>query len=131
MYLIMYRHCRRNHNGKKTGSDRGNLRRCSKTISYRNAERKEKLLFTHCRVNQAVFGENRRIILPIKKSIVSLPRFSGKSIIMIVSWCNGSTAVFGSACLGSNPGETTINRNTICFVAVFPFLGDKYRYKLF
>ncbi len=26
----------------------------------------------------------------------------------IVSWCNGSTAVFGSACPGSNPGETTI-----------------------
>ena len=43
--MIMYRHCRRNHNGKKTGSDRGNLRRCSKTISYRNAERKEKLSY--------------------------------------------------------------------------------------
>ena len=27
---------------------------------------------------------------------------------MIVLWCNGSTAVFGSACLGSNPGKTTI-----------------------
>ena len=27
---------------------------------------------------------------------------------MIVSWCNGSTAVFGSACLSSNLGETTI-----------------------
>ena len=26
---------------------------------------------------------------------------------MIVLWCNGSTAVFGSACLGSNPGKTT------------------------
>ena len=25
----------------------------------------------------------------------------------IVLWCNGSTAVFGSACLGSNPGKTT------------------------
>ena len=27
--------------------------------------------------------------------------------IGIVLWCNGSTAVFGSACLGSNPGKTT------------------------
>ena len=26
----------------------------------------------------------------------------------IVLWCNGSTAVFGSACLGSNPGKTTL-----------------------
>ena len=26
---------------------------------------------------------------------------------MIVSWCNGSTAVFGSACPSSNLGETT------------------------
>ena len=37
------RHCRRNHNGKKTGGDRGDIQSCSKTISYRNAERKEKL----------------------------------------------------------------------------------------
>ena len=27
--------------------------------------------------------------------------------VRIVLWCNGSTAVFGSACLGSNPGKTT------------------------
>ena len=27
--------------------------------------------------------------------------------LRIVLWCNGSTAVFGSACLGSNPGKTT------------------------
>jgi hypothetical protein len=27
---------------------------------------------------------------------------------LFVSWCNGSTAVFGTACLGSNPSETTI-----------------------
>lgn len=25
----------------------------------------------------------------------------------IVQWCNGSTTVFGSVCLGSNPGRTT------------------------
>ncbi len=31
---------------------------------------------------------------------------------MIVSWCNGSTAVFGSACPGSNPSETT-NKMTV------------------
>ena len=28
-------------------------------------------------------------------------------VVRIVLWCNGSTAVFGSACLGSNPGKTT------------------------
>ena len=41
------RHCRRNHNGKKTGGDRGDIQSCSKTISYRNAERKEKLYFLY------------------------------------------------------------------------------------
>lgn len=30
---------------------------------------------------------------------------------MFVSWCNGSTAVFGTACLGSSPGETTDKYN--------------------
>ena len=29
----------------------------------------------------------------------------------IVSWCNGSTTVFGSVCRGSNPRETTHNPN--------------------
>ena len=33
-----------------------------------------------------------------------LESFLGKRIVL---WCNGSTAVFGSACLGSNPGKTT------------------------
>ena len=28
-------------------------------------------------------------------------------LLHTVSWCNGSTADFGSACLGSNPNETT------------------------
>ncbi len=32
---------------------------------------------------------------------------------MIVLWCNGSTAVFGSACLGSNPGKTTQRRGCV------------------
>ncbi len=28
-------------------------------------------------------------------------------LVFIVSWCNGSTSVSESACLGSNPSETT------------------------
>ena len=39
----------------------------------------------------------------------------------IVSWCNGSTAVFGSACLGSNPGETTIEKR-------FDFESNRFFY---
>ena len=45
---------------------------------------------------------------------------------MIVLWCNGSTAVFGSACLGSSPGKTTqikessINRLTPWFFYTLP-----------
>lgn len=35
----------------------------------------------------------------------------------IVLWCNGSTAVFGSACLGSNPGKTT--HKVVVFAATF------------
>ena len=31
----------------------------------------------------------------------------------IVSWCNGSTTVFGSVCRGSNPRETTHRRSFI------------------
>ena len=30
------------------------------------------------------------------------------SLVKIVLWCNGSTAVFGSACRGSNPRKTTV-----------------------
>ena len=41
---------------------------------------------------------------------------------MIVSWCNGSTAVFGSACLGSNPGETTIKSDLILNQIAFSIL---------
>lgn len=32
---------------------------------------------------------------------------------MLVSWCNGSTAVFGSACQSSNLCETTHNSKTV------------------
>ena len=33
--------------------------------------------------------------------------FQGKHM-MIGLWCNGSTTGFGSVCLGSNPGRTTL-----------------------
>lgn len=36
-----------------------------------------------------------------------------KNIEIIVSWCNGSTADFGSACLGSSPGETAHELNIL------------------
>ncbi len=39
---------------------------------------------------------------------------------MIVPWCNGSTPVFGTVSLGSNPGGTTRNHITdICSVVLF------------
>ena len=40
---------------------------------------------------------------------------------MIVLWCNGSTAVFGSACLGSNPGKTTEEKESDQY-GLTPFL---------
>lgn len=38
----------------------------------------------------------------------SLKGHLGSAIKIIVSWCNGSTSLFDSDCLGSNPEETTI-----------------------
>ena len=41
---------------------------------------------------------------------------------MIVLWCNGSTTVFGSVCLGSNPGKTTyrkVNRIAVNFFVLY------------
>lgn len=38
-------------------------------------------------------------ICQTKKTIIFAPDF--------VPWCNGSTTVFGTVCLGSNPGGTT------------------------
>jgi hypothetical protein len=32
-------------------------------------------------------------------------------LLVIASWCNGSTSVFGTACLGSNPGGVTLNQS--------------------
>jgi len=36
--------------------------------------------------------------------------FAPSNSTRIVRWCNGSTADFGSACLGSNPGRTTTGK---------------------
>ena len=43
---------------------------------------------------------------------------------MIVLWCNGSTAVFGSACLGSNPGKTT-RKSALSSRLFFVFFAEK------
>ena len=48
----------------------------------------------------------------------------------IVLWCNGSTAVFGSACPGSNPGKTTLKNTAdqlgqLCFFVKNPFKKHK------
>ena len=46
--------------------------------------------------------------LHVKKNILTFAPTLGFDLSKrIVLWCNGSTAVFGSACLGSNPGKTT------------------------
>ena len=45
-------------------------------------------------------------LLHVSKKAVSLHSHS-RYEIMIVEWCNGSTADFGSACQGSNPCSTT------------------------
>lgn len=42
-----------------------------------------------------------------KRSIFASLLGRGVLLVRIVLWCNGSTAVFGSACPGSNPGKTT------------------------
>lgn len=44
---------------------------------------------------------------------------------MIVLWCNGSTADFGSVSLGSNPGRTTNIINNMWIEKV-----DNERYKI-
>ena len=45
-------------------------------------------------------------LLRVLKNVISLHSHS-RYEIMIVEWCNGSTADFGSACQGSNPCSTT------------------------
>lgn len=49
------------------------------------------------------FGKNHKIYY----LCTALGTYIGMLEQRIVLWCNGSTAVFGSACLGSNPGKTT------------------------
>ena len=57
--------------------------------------------------------QNHRLIfspsfLHVRKNILTFAHALGFGLsTRIVLWCNGSTAVFGSACLGSNPGKTT------------------------
>ncbi|MBO5272413.1 MAG: hypothetical protein J6B30_06325 [Muribaculaceae bacterium] len=46
--------------------------------------------------------------------------------IRIVLWCNGSTAVFGSACLGSSPGKTTKKDADSLSRRLFGLLQKKY-----
>ena len=50
------------------------------------------------------FCENGKLYVTLQRLRREAPRLG----ITIVLWCNGSTTVFGSVCLGSNPGKTTI-----------------------
>ena len=50
------------------------------------------------------FCENGKLYVTLQRLRRGAPRLG----ITIVLWCNGSTTVFGSVCLGSNPGKTTI-----------------------
>ena len=88
------------------------------------------------------FKENKTILAKkypktckIEKYSLPLQRFwdDESREIRIVLWCNGSTAVFGSACLGSNPGKTTIIKAGT-FVSAFivcynPSFKNRRRFK--
>ena len=50
------------------------------------------------------FCGNGKLCVTLQRLRRGAPRLG----ITIVLWCNGSTTVFGSVCLGSNPGKTTI-----------------------
>ena len=50
------------------------------------------------------FCENGKLYVTLQRLRRGAPRL-GTTIVL---WCNGSTTVFGSVCLGSNPGKTTI-----------------------
>ena len=52
------------------------------------------------------FCENGKLYVTLQRLRRGAPRLG----ITIVLWCNGSTTVFGSVCLGSNPGKTTIEK---------------------
>ena len=47
-------------------------------------------------------------VLEVKNYSLPLHRFPKESIQGLVPWCNGSTTVFGTVSLGSNPGGTTL-----------------------
>ena len=53
-----------------------------------------------------IFCENGKLYVTLQRLRRGAPRLG----ITIVLWCNGSTTVFGSVCLGSNPGKTTIEK---------------------
>ena len=54
---------------------------------------------------------------------------SGQSILLyrtsLGSWCNGSTTVFGTVCLGSNPGRATLKRSSYIWETFFLWLSAK------
>lgn len=56
------------------------------------------------RIFREKFCGNRELCVTLQR----LRREALRLGITIVLWCNGSTTVFGSVCLGSNPGKTTI-----------------------
>ena len=64
-----------------------------------------------CAISLKYFFEKmQKIFGRLKKSLYLCNALGNDAVPWakrIVLWCNGSTAVFGSACLGSNPGKTT------------------------
>ena len=56
------------------------------------------------RIFREKFCENGELCVTLQRLRRGAPRL-GTTIVL---WCNGSTTVFGSVCLGSNPGKTTI-----------------------
>ena len=58
------------------------------------------------RIFREKFCGNGELCVTLQRLRRGAPRL-GTTIVL---WCNGSTTVFGSVCLGSNPGKTTIKR---------------------
>lgn len=50
------------------------------------------------------------------------PLFKGNGF---APWCNGSTPVFGTVCLGSNPGGATLKRSSYIWKTFFLWLSAK------
>ena len=55
------------------------------------------------RIFREKFCGNGELCVTLQRLRRGAPRL-GTTIVL---WCNGSTTVFGSVCLGSNPGKTT------------------------